>query len=240
MIVYTAPKTYGIYAFDKWLKTTNSITETIPYESVTVNALYHNWITAVYKLNVPQLNVPDTVYTEWNQGTIEINVKNSNSVDHTPMEWFSETDESWIAIDDGTGKGVEEGTIRLVIANNNGPDRSGKLMVYALDASNPEKVIYVIQKEQAIGIRALREHGRKMRIYPNPALTEISVELPGESGKAGYISILNPDGRVLCRQDFPAGKTGCLTIPVAELPSGIFLVKAVKGDNFWISTFVKK
>jgi len=240
MVMFTAPKTYGIYAFDKWLKTTNSVTETIRYESVMVNTLYHNWITAVYKLDVPHLDIPDTVYAEWDQGTLDIQVKNSLVVAHTPMEWFSETDEPWISIDNGTEKGVEEGMVRLLIANNTGDVRMGKITVFALNASNPEKVITVVQRRAFSSIQGLTAGEQKLQVYPNPAGNEIMVELPdGYKLTNGFISIHSLEGRLVYRHEYPAGVSGPLTIPVGELSPGLYLIKARQKDNTCISRFTK-
>ncbi len=242
MVMFTAPKTYGIYAFDKWLKTTNSVTEVIPYESVMVNALYHSWITAVYKLNVPRLEMPDTVYAEWDQGTLDLNVKNSNVCDHLPMKWFSVSDASWVDFDAGTEKGVEEGKIRLVISNNNTlMERSGKLTVFALDAVNPEKVITVIQRKPFLGINdhTGRDHG--MNVYPNPASTRISIDLPdGFSSDRGLVLIHSYDGKVLIKNLINGANARSITIPIEDLPSGLYLIKVAQGERVWINKFAKE
>jgi hypothetical protein len=241
MVTFTAPTTYGIYAFDKWLKTTNSVTETVPYESVMVNALYHNWITAVYKLNVPQLDLPDTVYAEWDQGSMEITVKNSYVVDHTPMEWFSETDESWVSFDAGTQKGVEEGTIRLVIANNTGAERTGEFTVYALDAVNPEKVITIIQKENAAGIRAINELGGVIKVYPNPVSSQLMLELPVDIGSGiGIITLHSLDGKTVRQHHLPLGSTGSYTLHVDDLSPGMYLIKLIQEEKSWLNKFSKE
>jgi hypothetical protein len=240
LVTFIAPETYGIYAFDKWLKTTNSITESISNESVTVNTLYHHWITAVYKLNVPRLDLPDTVYADWNQGILDITVKNSNRVDHLPMTWFSLLDEAWVTIDEGTETGMEEGTIRLIISDNNDNQRTAKMMVYAMDAVNPEKEITIIQKEHFVGINVLKDKDQLLRIYPNPAGQEISIELPGGFYQEKFtINIYTFDGKRVYQQLYPGGSPRILKIPIEGFFPGMYLVKAVQGENICISKFSK-
>ena len=239
-IVFTAPETHGIYKFDKWLKTTNSVTEEIHYKSVSVSALYHHWLTAVYKLNVPRLDLPDTVFAAWNQGILDIPVKNSNVIEQLPMNWFALTEGQWATIQEGTDKGTEEGTIRLVLSDNNDTTRTTSLMVYAVDAVNPEKEVTIIQNQHAVGMDRLTGNRQSIRIYPNPAGSEISVELPDEIAAGNCtVTILSMDGKMVFRQDYPSGVSGVLRIPVEGLPPGLYLVRAVRGEFCSVSKFSK-
>ncbi|MEN8157581.1 MAG: BACON domain-containing carbohydrate-binding protein, partial [Bacteroidota bacterium] len=140
-VTFTAPDEYGIYAFDKWKMTTSSGTEEISYKSVQVNTLDHTWISANFKLNVPDLQVTDTLYATWNQSAIDVDVKNLNVCDHLPMEWFSSSTCDWFSVKAGTGKGVENGKISLNLTSNPGEEREGIITVYAMDADNPEQQV---------------------------------------------------------------------------------------------------
>lgn len=240
-IMFTAPEEHGIYAFDKWLKTTNGVTEEIAYKSVTVNALYHHWITAVYRLNVPELDLPDTVYASWDQTSLEIPVKNSNVCEHTPMEWFGIAGEDWFSFEEGTSKGLEQGSLKLNFTSNFDVERTGKITVYAFNAANPEKLVTIIQQGKTSGIESLIEQGLILRIYPNPALNEILVELPIEfSGRQFNMSIHSFDGRIMHQQLYDGSASGTLRIPVDMLSPGMYILKVVQGKHVCIHRFTKK
>ena len=240
-IMFTAPATHGIYIFDKWLKTTNSVTEEVRYRSVTINALYHNWLTAVYRLNVPSLDVVDTVYAEWNQDQVDLPVKNANPCDHLAMEWFGVTTEGWMNLKEGSDRGVEEGMLKLELSSNEGPERTGKLIIYAFNAMNPEKEITVIQKERIVGIPSIKGPGPSLKVYPNPADDEIRIELAGQPAARNFVlSIHAPDGRCVYQQACNSLESGTVSIPVGNLFPGMYILKAASGSDIYYTRFTKK
>ena len=135
---------------------------------------------------------------------------------------------------------MEEGTISLILTGNQNSLRTGELMVYALDAVNPEQKITIIQREQAGGVQSSISGDRSLRIYPNPAGQEIYVELPeGFLSGTSTISIITVDGKCVFRKNIPAGSTGTISIPLDDIAPGVYLIKAEQGQRSCMARFAR-
>jgi len=239
-ITFTAPEEYGIYVFDKWKITTSTGTDEIYYESVNVNPLYHTWISANYRLNVPVIDVPDTIYASWNQGTVDISVKNKNVCDHLPMSWFSKTDCDWFNFKEGTDKGIEDGKITLVMTQNTGEQRSGSVTVYAMDAANPRQEVIIIQSVNPAKVLDNRMDDG-MKIYPNPADDEIYVVLPSLlKGERSAISVISMDGRIILSEEVPFATREPIRLSLETLARGIYVIEVKGGGESWYKKFSRK
>lgn len=236
---FTAPQEYGIYKFDKWIKTTNGNYEEISTNSISVNPGNHSRITAQYRKDVPELSVPDTLYAEWSQTSIDIPVNNRNVTQGKVMDWFSETTGSWITIKEGTDTGEENGTITLLFSTNEGDERTEAVTVFAFDASNPEKKVVVIQSSIGTSIEPVIPVENLITIYPVPASEEIRISLPGNAtGKNGHITILAADGRSIYShqvndiyQEQYIGLTG--------IKPGVYILKVIVENKIYIRRFIK-
>lgn len=240
MVTFTAPEEYGIYIFDKWLITTSTGTNSVSYPSIGVNALNHTWISAVYKLNVPNLSVPDTIYANWNQGSLDINVKNLNVCDHLPMDWFSISEDNWISFKESTDKGLEDGKITLQLKNNSDKQRIGKIIVYAFDASDPEQEVTIIQNGWPEGISEQKNDKSGISVYPNPVDKEIWIQLPVSPDNNQYtLSLITPDGQILFSNILLHISTEPYRISVEQLPPGMYFLR-VDGDGLtWYGKFTR-
>jgi hypothetical protein len=74
-----------------------------------------------------------------------------------------------------------------------------------------------------------------VKVFPNPAVENIFVELPENATK---ISILNITGQTV-KQVTP-GSESVVTIPVSGLAAGIYVLKVEKTSDTDISKFVVK
>ncbi len=238
-VTFTAPETYGIYTFDKWKKTTASGTEEVFLTDITINTTSHTWISANYALNVPDMEVPDTVAVSWNQPSVNITVKNNNFCDHLPMKWFSTCESEWFTIKEGTGKGTEEGTISLVLAQNPGDRREGILHVFAMDASTPQQEVVVIQGMQPSEIHE-REKDDAWSIYPNPVRDEIYVAIhSGFLLEVKTITIRGMDGRAIMRMELAHTSREPIMIPVESLPCGVYILELNVNGTRWRKKFIR-
>ncbi|MDJ0367901.1 T9SS type A sorting domain-containing protein [Hymenobacter sp. H14-R3] len=69
-------------------------------------------------------------------------------------------------------------------------------------------------------------------LYPNPATAQVAVSLPGVAGASTVqADVLDALGRVVLRQQasLPASGT-TLTLPTAQLPSGVYVVRLTAGE----------
>ena len=240
VVTFTAPEEYGIYSFQKWLITTNAGTNEVAYPSIGVNTLTHTWISAIYQLNVPELLVPDTLYASWNQGTLDIEVKNLNVCDHLPMAWFSTSDGEWFSVKEETDKGLEDGKISLMLNNNTGNQRTGEVIVYAFDAANPEQKVTIIQNGLSDGIIEQKKDEPGISIYPNPVYSDILIDLPGDPNIDHYvISVITLDGKVLFSEKASPVSPEPYRISLRQLPPGMYILRVDGGGLSWHSKFSK-
>ncbi|MBN1133264.1 MAG: T9SS type A sorting domain-containing protein [Bacteroidales bacterium] len=238
-VKFTAPQEYGIYTFDKWKKSTSTGYEETSNPEVSVDAGNHTWITANYKLNVPFLEVPDTLYALWSQGTIDIPVKNGNIKEHLPMEWFSITECEWFSIKEGTHRGVENGTISLNLTLNTGKMRTGTVTVFAFSAANPEQVVTIIQNKNPTKISE-RTQDDGFEIYPNPAENEIFVDLPDRlTGEPLTISVVSMDGRIFHVEEIAYGSTEPLRVSLETVPCGMYILEVKGAGENWYRKFTR-
>jgi hypothetical protein len=239
-VIFTVPEEYGIYKFDKWLMTANSQTEEIFYKSVMVNTANPTWITAKYRLNVPELDVPDTLYAMGSQTSLEIPVNNLNVSEHLVMDWFSETTSEWLSIKENTDTGEEDGTITLQFSANEGDQRTGTIWVYAFDASNPEQQVVIIQGSKETAIQSKTPDAHSLLVYPVPASQQIRLDLPEKAiGKPCLISIFTMDGRTVYTQEWMQEHSTDYIIGLSGLPPGTYILKAIIEEEVYIRKFIK-
>lgn len=239
-VMFKAPEEYGIYKFDKWVMTVGPDLEEIYYNSVEVNPAYHTRLTAHYKLNVPKLDVPDTLYASWSQITLDVRVHNQNVTEHLAMDWFSETSSDWITIKEGTDTGEEDGTITLQFSSNAGAERQGTIRVYAFDASNPEKEVVIIQNSKETGIQPEKTIENILTIYPVPASQEIRVNIPENAiGQKCVITIFDTDGRNIYSEQWIPRNSLEHNISITGFNPGVYILKAIIEEEVYIQKFVK-
>lgn len=74
--------------------------------------------------------------------------------------------------------------------------------------------------------------------YPNPVTDVLNVLLPEHLGTARRVHIVDAAGRIVLDQ-VVKGKPTRLSLPVAQLSSGSYLVRAIGDRNVFTSTFIK-
>ncbi len=238
-VQFTAPPEYGIYKFDKWIKTTNGNYEEISTNSITIVPGNHSRITAQYRKDVPELNVPDTLYVDWAQTSLDIPVKNLNVTGHMVMGWFSETTSEWFSISEGTVKGEEDGTITLLFSANEGDLRKGTVSVYAFNASNPNKKVVIIQGSVGTSVEPVTPVEQMIAVYPVPAREEIRLSLPDtETGKECLITVLSMGGRNVYTQRIKDISKDH-SIGLSGIKPGVYILKIVVDGKVYIRRFIK-
>jgi hypothetical protein len=76
----------------------------------------------------------------------------------------------------------------------------------------------------------------KMTLYPNPATTELHIELLSEADAGGSLWIMDAGGQVVYRK---AAMSVCETIPVSHLSSGLYVVQYQIKNRKFQSKFIK-
>ena len=239
LVIFSAPETYGIYVFDKWKVTTSSGTEDVYQNDVVVNTGAHTWISANYKLNVPDMQVTDTIFVAWDQSSASIAVENNNLCDHLPMKWFCTSESEWFSFKQGTDKGIEKGTISLMMTQNQEEQREGIVHVFAMDAAVPQQDVVVIQESRPV--KALeRNIEDELKIYPNPAGDKLYVILPPQLiNEVKTITISSIDGCLLMSREFSHTTQQPVELSLEPLLPGAYILELhVNGTN-WHRTFIR-
>jgi len=84
-------------------------------------------------------------------------------------------------------------------------------------------------------INEKQDNGNLIKIYPNPANTNISVEV-SQTDKNSILSIYNMIGIELIKQPIKENKT---QIDISQLKSGIYFIKVTRGDIITTKKIVK-
>jgi hypothetical protein len=90
---------------------------------------------------------------------------------------------------------------------------------------------FYFQTFVSIGSGMADQTATALQMYPVPATTEISLVLP-----AAELVLCAADGRVLCHMHHAGGT---LVLPVATLPRGLYLLKAMTANGTMVRRFIK-
>lgn len=82
----------------------------------------------------------------------------------------------------------------------------------------------------------------ELSIYPNPAVDEISIELPANSTHRNglELEIFGSDGKLILRHDISYLARSNLSIQTVDFASGLYQVRLFSVDGVWTGSFVKK
>lgn len=83
--------------------------------------------------------------------------------------------------------------------------------------------------ERILGIASYNSE-KSIKVYPNPAIDYITVELPDQSGKATGIKIVNMLGEE--QKGAVIEETELTNINISNLPNGLYMVKVYKRTRF--------
>jgi hypothetical protein len=70
----------------------------------------------------------------------------------------------------------------------------------------------------------------RANVYPNPATDQLTIDLPRQVAGAVRVQLHDPVGRVIMEQTLPS-VTSSLTLPTAELPRGLYLLKVITEEG---------
>jgi len=76
--------------------------------------------------------------------------------------------------------------------------------------------------------------GSKLEIFPNPAASELNVKLPGEISEA-RLFIIDTNGRLVDTKKLTSNVN---KIDTSILARGIYLVKVVSKQDFWVNKLI--
>ena len=88
----------------------------------------------------------------------------------------------------------------------------------------------------------IAERGARMavaKVFPNPAVSDVTIEVPGLDNQNAVVNIYNINGRKVNAQTI-AVRNGALQMSVASLSSGNYLIQVVAGSGKYSAKFVKQ
>ena len=231
-VTFTAIEQYGTYHFANWTDRSGKIVSEEP--SLTVTRAKDQFYTANYERSLPILDVPDTIWVEYDEGTYSVDVRNIGS-DGIEMDWYvSEPQNSWIHLY-GETEGIDDGTFSFKYdANVSGKDRIDSLEIFAPETEIEYKKIYIAQvKELPISVVSPKVNNTMLRIFPNPARDFIMIE--GEGLASATLYALT--GRHVDSYSIKDKKYA--TLDISNLSCGMYII-AVETDNGVISKKILK
>jgi hypothetical protein len=130
--------------------------------------------------------------------------------------WGAETNMSWLTITPTSNTG--SGYLKVTASENSGGRRSAKIVFDYYYIKSYFAVIQLANGEVGIDAPKIPQ----LALYPNPAKDQFTIQ-----GTIDKVQLFNSLG-VLVKETTVNGKT----ISVAELPNGIYMVKAYKKGQF--------
>lgn len=89
-----------------------------------------------------------------------------------------------------------------------------------------------------VSIRTIYSKTPDVRIYPNPADSEYTVELTEKPGKPCVASVISPEGKIVIRKEIQAQKT---TIDIRHLAATTYTIKIeMEGHEPYVQKLIKK
>lgn len=83
---------------------------------------------------------------------------------------------------------------------------------------------------------------RFFSLYPNPASSEIILELQGYEGRGFHLEITDPTGRVYRQNELPvlSGESVSIPFELTDLPPGMYFARIRNAEKTWVRSFVKQ
>jgi hypothetical protein len=226
-IEITAPENYGNYAFSRWLLTTGGTVRPITDNTINVSASESRLLTLEYKLAVPQIKVPDTIWVDHKAQSVPFNVKNSNYCNDITMDWSITENCDWLSIAGGSQEGTENGTVTLQLLENKGVRRTSRINICSPNAINPYVDIVVVQTSKTTDVNVvLKEAGHPIKLMPNPASSMLNVAVEGIcSGQQLLYSIMDMQGKqLLCGSEFINAEHPEFNINIEQFSIGMYIL----------------
>lgn len=109
------------------------------------------------------------------------------------------------------------------------------IMTYPLDS-----LIIVTPVDTTTSLRPEVVLGKPLRVFPNPASSQVTVEFTGQLGEETELILLDAAGKFVRKIKIDKASTGNQLINVSDLLSGSYVLKIRTGDVVRIGKFLKK
>ena len=90
------------------------------------------------------------------------------------------------------------------------------------------------------GTAITANNDNNISVSPNPATDQVTIHYTAKAGVATSINVLNVSGVSVFNQTMGTQPTGTATIPLSQLPAGIYMVEVVSGDTKKVQRLVKE
>jgi len=103
---------------------------------------------------------------------------------------------------------------------------------YAYALCGKEGIFRRALAELSTATEDLNWTGAQIQLSPNPArgATTLNFNLP-EANEPLYYRLVAPDGRILIHKTIPPGQPGRVTLPLQDIPAGLYLVQLNNGRH---------
>ena len=84
---------------------------------------------------------------------------------------------------------------------------------------------YCVQLLQPVSTDQPNTHEHRLRIYPQPAVDGVTLEIPAENPGACWVSVLDATGRRVFGEDMQMSSNGAVRLNTGEWPQGVYFVQ---------------
>lgn len=112
---------------------------------------------------------------------------------------------------------------------------------YAVTATDAKGCTAILAPLTVNGLVDATEPGADANwaLYPNPASTEVTLDLKDFSGNGFRLGIYDPSGRLLYEQSFTTTQTNPVRIDLSDMPDGALLFRLVHERGTTVKTLIK-
>ena len=109
------------------------------------------------------------------------------------------------------------------------------IMTYPIDS-----LLFVEPVDTSTAARETLVEGSPLTVFPNPATSHVTVEVPALPGKMGVaeLTVFNSNGSAV--RQIKMVDVADQKIDISAFPPGIYMVKLTEGEKFWKGRFVKR
>jgi hypothetical protein len=209
--------------------------------------------TLVGKLSGPRSNESGhTVYLPC-KGSVKLNTKGTESVDKWRVR-VQPVNSSFSLIGTEASTGIVSGQVPLDIDLGSLYGSAFVLyqryrVVYEITAPGDTRIYYfkyiICDRSSSRGGQNIEESSSiiksedlEIKIYPNPVMDNLSIQIAGTVNHKSQVNILNQLGQTVFEKS-SFSQDGIIEINIQQLPKGIYFLKVVNGDDIITKKFIK-
>jgi len=98
-------------------------------------------------------------------------------------------------------------------------------------ASDMQKGLFVLDKNQALGVHENNTGNFNLVVYPNPSKGLININLNGELNQSVQVSVYSADGKIVFEKTFQPSAMNSFQVDMKDFAAGLYMVQAISAQQ---------